>query len=232
MPALSAVVLDLDNTLFDHTASARAGVQQWLAGLGIEMTEAIAHAWFAAEEKHHLQWTRGLVGFAEHRRRRLRDVLPMAGLPVGDDATLDATFADYLACYQSAWRGFDDAPDAVDALHARGLVTAVLTNGTQDQQVAKLKRIALLEAVGPLFTAEALGVAKPSPRAFALVCEALGVEAGRVLHVGDNHDLDVIAAREAGLRAVHLDRAGAGPLDEAERITTLADLAGYLDQLD
>lgn len=183
-------MLDLDNTLFDHTASARAGVQRWLAGLGIVMSEAIASGWFAAEEHHHMDWARGLVDFAEHRRRRLREVLPMVGLPVGDDAALDATFADYLACYRGAWRGFDDTPDAVAAIRARGLEVAVLTNGTQAEQVAKLEHLGLREAVGPLFTAEALGVAKPSPRAFALVCEAVGVQAGRVLHVGDNYDLD------------------------------------------
>lgn len=223
MPALAAVVLDLDNTLFDHSASARAGVSAWLAGLGVEMSEPIAQAWFAAEERHHAEWTRGLADFAEHRRRRLREVLPLVGLPVGDDAALDATFADYRACYRGAWRGFDDAPEAVAAIRARGLVVAVLTNGTQDQQVAKLEHL----GGGPAVHRRGPG----GGQAFTLVCQAIGVQAGRVLHVGDNYDLDVVAARGAGLAAVHLDRAGAGPLGEAERITTLADLPGYLDQL-
>ena len=42
-----------------------------------------------------------------------------------------------------------------------------------------------------------------------------------MLHVGDLFDLDVLAARAARLRAVHLDRHGRGPLDEPDRITTL-----------
>ncbi|MGK5678183.1 hypothetical protein [Actinoplanes sp. URMC 104] len=44
---------------------------------------------------------------------------------------------------------------------------------------------------------------------------------GAVADALDRHDLDVVPARAAGLRAIHLDRHGAGPLDEPERVTTL-----------
>ena len=232
VPPIAAVVLDLDDTLFDQSTAARAGVAGWLAAHGLALTETIAAAWFAAEAAHHMDWVLGRVSFAEHRRRRLREVLPVVGLPVGDDGALDAMFEQYLEHYQDAWRGFGDVEGALADIRARGLATAVLTNGTEAQQRAKLERVGLLGTVGPVFTAEALRVGKPSPQAFAAVCAALGLAPGRVLHVGDNHALDVVAARAAGLRAVHLDRTGAGPVDEAARITTLADLGGHLDRLD
>lgn len=232
MHPIAAVVLDLDDTVFDHTASVRAGVEDWLAGHGITVSDTIAEVWFAAEAAHHLDWVRGRFSFAEHRRRRLREVLPVVGLPVGGDDALDAMFEQYLEHYQDAWRGFEDVEDALAGLHERGLATAVLTNGAQDQQRAKLERIGVLDTLGPVFTAEALGVAKPSPQAFATVCASLGLAPGSVLHVGDNHALDVLAARAAGLVAVHLDRTGTGPESEQARITTLADLADHLDRLD
>ena len=154
------------------------------------------------------------------------------GASVGDDGALDAMFEQYLEHYQDAWRGFDDVEGALADIRTRGLATAVLTNGAEVQQRAKLERIALLDRVGPVFTAEALRVGKPSPQAFAAVCASLGLAPGSVLHVGDDHALDVLAARAAGLRAVHLDRTGAGPVDEPARITTLADLGAHLDRLD
>ena len=80
-------------------------------------------------------------------------------------------------------------------------------------------------------TAEALGAAKPSPEAFAAVCASLAPAPASVLHVGDDHALDVVAARAAGLGAVHLDRTGSGPDDDA-RITSPADLDGHLDRLE
>ena len=232
VPPIAAVVLDLDDTVFDQSTAARAGVAGWLAAHGLALSETIAAAWFTAEAAHHVDWVHGRVSFAEHRRRRLREVLPVVGLPVGDDDALDAMFDEYLEHHQGAWRGFDDVESALAHLHARGLATAVLTNGTQAQQRAKLERIALLDTVGPVFTAQALRVGKPSPQAFATVCASLGLAPGSVLHVGDNHALDVVAARAAGLRAVHLDRTSTGPLQEQARITTLADLADHLDRLD
>ena len=79
-----------------------------------------------------------------------------------------------------------------------------------------------------MFTAERLGVAKPRPAAFLRVCEALGLAPAQVLYVGDEHEVDVLGARAAGLRAVHLDRHGTGPADEVERITDLRDLVHHL----
>lgn len=43
--------------------------------------------------------------------------------------------------------------------------------------------------------------------------------------VGDNDDLDVLAPRTAGPRAVHLDRDGAHPVPDPGRVRTLVDLS-------
>jgi putative hydrolase of the HAD superfamily len=226
---VSAVVFDLDGTLFDHWSSARRGLSEWLAGLDVVLTKELASAWFEAEELHVADWREGLVSWAEQRRRRLRDFLPLIGLPVGTDDDLDEVFvAGYLKAYERAWVGYDDVDAALDALHDFGVVIAMLTNGAQEQQEAKLARLGLLGRTGQVFTAEGLGVAKPNPRAFHLVCAHLALSPEQVLYVGDDYEVDVLAARAAGLRAVHLDRVGTGPMTEHNRIATLAELLPYV----
>jgi putative hydrolase of the HAD superfamily len=116
----------------------------------------------------------------------------------------------------------------LDALAAAGLATAVLTNGVTEQQTDKIARVGLTGRLGPVFTAEDLGVAKPDPEAFRLACARWGLEPSAVLSVGDRHDLDVLAARAAGLHAVHLDRLDEGPHDEPSRILSLAALPRFL----
>ena len=186
-------------------------------------------AWFAAEDRHHTAWREGRVGLAEHRRARLREFLPLLGRPVGDDAALDVQFTDgFLAHYRAAWRGYDDVEVAVAAVEASGLPVAVLTNGTVVQQNAKVEVLGLTGRVGPVVTAEELGLAKPRPEAYLTVCRRLDVDPAAVLHVGDDHALDVLGARAAGLRAVHLDRTGTDPAGEPARITSLRELPALL----
>ena len=223
------MVFDLDGTLFDHSSSARRGLSQWLAGLDVVLTDELASAWFEAEERHVISWREGVVSWAEQRRRRLQDFLPLIGVPVGTADELDEAFvAGYLLAYERNWVGYDDVDAALDAVHDCGVVTAVLTNGAQEQQEAKLAQLGLLGRMGPVFTAEGLGVAKPHPRAFHLVCAHLALPPEQVLYVGDDYQVDVLAARAAGLGAVYLDRVGTGPMAEYNRITTLVELLPYV----
>ncbi|MEV7963569.1 HAD family hydrolase [Oerskovia paurometabola] len=228
VPGVAAVVLDLDGTLLDHDGSARAALAAWLPSLGVEATDELVAAWFAAEERHFSAWRSREITFAEQRRRRLRDVLPLAGLDLdvdlGSEAELDEVFAGYAAHYEASWTAYDDVEPMLAVLQDLPVRLAVLTNGTDEQQHAKLGAVGLVGRLGHVFTAEGLGVAKPDPQSYLLVCAALGVDPRDVLHVGDRYDLDVVAARAAGLRAVHLDRTGQGPFEEPARITSLAGL--------
>ena len=226
---MRAVVLDLDGTLFDHRGASRAAVADWLRSLGREPDEASQAAWSRIEERHHADWREGRVSHEEHRRRRLRDFLPLVDSPVGDDAALDEQFhRDYLTRYRRHWRAFDDVEAALAAIGAAGLRVGLLTNGMPEQQNAKLEVLGLAGRVGPVVTAGELGLAKPRPEAFRAVCDRLGVEPGATLHVGDDHPVDVVGARAAGLPALHLDRHDEGPHDEPQRMRSLTELPRFL----
>lgn len=224
----AVVIFDLDGTLMDHKASVNTALRAWLPTLGALPSDDLVTAWFAAEERHFPAWLAGEIGWQEQRRRRLRDFLPLIGHPAATDAELDAIFADYVVSYEASWTRFDDILPALRDLAELGVPTAVLTNGSTIQQNAKIAAIGLTDTIGPVFTAEELGAAKPDERAFSRTCERLGVHRGEALHVGDDHALDVVAARSAGLSAVHLDRYGLSPRTETARLTSLRCLADYV----
>lgn len=228
MAQLAAVVFDLDDTLFDHSGSAARGFGRWLAGFHGPATPELTAAWFELQDRHFNAWRDGLVSMAEQRRRRIAGLLELLGRPVPKPPELDALWVEYFTSYRSGWQRFDDAEVALELVAAAGLRTAILTNGPEDMQHDKVAVIGLSGRVGPVLTAEAVGSAKPDPRAYAALCAELGLDPGTVLYVGDDHHLDVVAARAAGLRAVHLDRRGAGPADEPARIASLHELAEHL----
>ncbi|HTX86105.1 MAG TPA: HAD family hydrolase [Streptosporangiaceae bacterium] len=208
---VAAVLFDLDGTLVDHAGVVAAALRAWLPsyGLSADAIEAVTPLWFDLEQRHYRAWRSGEISFEEQRRRRIRDFMPAVGalIPLGQ---LDGVFAEYLRCYASAWAAFEDAAPALRRIASAGLRVGVLTNGDYGQQTAKLAATGLIGLCGPVFASSELSAGKPDRRAYLVACRRLGVLPGRVLMVGDDHELDVVAARAAGLSAVLLDRSGSG----------------------
>ena len=73
-----------------------------------------------------------------------------------------------------------------------------------------------------------VGTEKPARAIFEAAAAGLDVPAERVLHVGDDPELDVDGARKAGLYAVLIDR-GRGPARRSPRIAALTELPVLLD---
>ncbi|MFK3983368.1 HAD family hydrolase [Micromonospora sp. NPDC050397] len=226
---LRGVLLDLDGTLVDHEAAVTEALLAWLPSLGVPPTEEVLALWSTVQERHMVAWRERRISFQEQRRRRLRDFLTDLGVPFEDEPDrLDRLFGGYLHWYERSWRAYDDVTETLEMIRRAGLRTAVLTNGTVEQQTDKLTRVGLLGRVGPVYTAEELGAAKPAVAAYVSACDRWGLAPGSVVNVGDRHDLDVVAARAAGLRAVHLDRDGTGPRGERFRIGSLRELLDVL----
>jgi putative hydrolase of the HAD superfamily len=222
---IRGVVFDLDDTLVDHAGAAHAGFQAWLPTLGPtplhpEESETL---WFALEDRHYQRYLDGLIPYAEKRRARLREFWQALGRdePLSDP-DVDEAFADYLAAYTQAWHAHDDALPTLQRAHRDGLAVAVLTNGDQRQQEAKLRATGLIELCGPVFASSTLGAAKPSEAAYGAVSDALGLPAAQLLMVGDNPVADVEGALAAGWSAVHLDRAEAPGAGSIGSLTQLA----------
>ena len=212
---MKAVIFDLDDTLFDHTTSATKAVHSWVPELGGTPSDELVAQWFVIEKHRFDSFLNGEVTHQGQRRGRLRDFLPLIDHPVpAEDAELDEIFTGFLRYYQDSWSAFADARPALEVARSNGWRIGVLTNGSELQQNAKLTAIGLAELVDVVCTSETLGVSKPNPQAYRQTCRALGVEPADTVMIGDNLELDVLAARQAGLTAHHLDRAAGLTLTE------------------
>ena len=92
-----------------------------------------------------------------------------------------------------------------------GIPVAIVTNndGTAARQLVEFGICQVgdgpLSSVAAVADSGILGIAKPDPRIFDPALEALGVEPGRALYVGDTVHADVYGARAAGMPVVQLD---------------------------
>lgn len=168
---------------------------------------------------------RVVAQFPEHshdftflRRRALAQMFSDAG---HDESHADEAFEVFFTA-RNRVQLFDDVQSALERLRLRYRLFA-LSNGNAD-----LTRCGLAHLFEGHVTAIAAGAAKPDARIFARLLEVSGVEAARVLHVGDDPHADVVGAMQSGLQAAWLNR-DAKPWPEqfappSRTISTLAEI--------
>jgi HAD superfamily hydrolase (TIGR01549 family) len=116
------------------------------------------------------------------------------------------------------FHAFDDARPALDELRKGGLRLVCVSNW--DISLSEvLRRCGLDDALDGVVTSAESGVRKPDPAIFHAALELAGCGADEALHVGDTVAEDIAGAGAAGIRALHLDRAGGGD------ISSLAEVA-------
>ncbi len=222
-----ALTFDLDDTL-------------WPIWPTIEKAEQVLHEWLSEHAPatarrfdrtglralrdqvtlDHPEWAHD---FSAMRLESLRRALRLSG---DDPAHAQPAFDVFFSARQEVVL-YEDALTALERLSQRYPLLA-LTNGNSD-----LERIGLSTYFKGCVTARGLGVAKPDRRIFHHACEMLGCEPSQVLHIGDDYELDVAGAVQAGLQAVWLRRAPpADDLQErADGYRVFNDLTALADAL-
>jgi len=233
---VSGVLFDVDDTLVDtkgafrHALSTVAG--EYLtadAELG-----AILAFWRADRHGSYRAYTRGEMGSREQRMRRANDLHAEFGGPAMSDDAYDAWDSVFEQAFRDGWRAHDDALECLDALDEAGVVYGALSNARLDYQVDKLAAVGL-RRVPMLVGVDTLGFGKPDPRVFLLAAERLGCVPTQTVYIGDELDIDALAATQAGLQGYWVDRFGdddlaAGHRDVGvARITSLGEFVGRIE---
>lgn len=212
--AVRAVLVDLDDTLFDHQHCARAalrgvcGLHEALAGMEPRLLEE-SHSRIL--EELHLDVMAGRVDLDGARIERFRRLYRTVGLDA--DAELAArTAAAYRTLYMESRRPVEGASDFLAAIRTRAAVV-IVSNNLLEEQREKLRHCGLDYHIDLLVVSEEVGAAKPSARIFEVALARAGVTAKEAVMLGDSWINDVEGARAAGIRAVWFNRDGRVPPD-------------------
>ncbi|WP_417554244.1 HAD family hydrolase [Microbacterium sp.] len=184
-PMIRAVVFDLDGVL-RHFDSTRA--EEIEARHGLESGSIQAMAFLPA-----------LLEPVVTGRTRRADWVRTVGERVGD---LQAA---------TEWGRIPPTPDAgmlalSDELRVAGIRTAILTNGT-DTIPAELHESGIDAHVDAVFNSAEIGIAKPDPRLFRHVLDALALAAEEVFFTDDSAS-KLTGAEVLGIRTHHFSGVG------------------------
>ena len=215
----TALLLDVDDTLIDTraamVAAGEAAVAQLWSQVGAEVHQAAGVHFHGDPSGFFGRFTTGEMSFAEMRQARVADLLESFCLTAIDG--VNKRFDDaYAPVFSANLRVFDDAWPLVEAANAAGILMGLLTNSSSHYTQRKLEITGLTGVFAVVATRDTLGFGKPDPRAFHHACGLLGSAPTETIYVGDHLEIDAIAAKDAGLRAVWLQRDPGDPLGAAQ----------------
>ncbi len=213
---MHAVVLDVDDTLYDR-------MDPFLAGYGKYLEKYLPRA--DRREVFNAYILRGNEVFEEAMSGRMtmeemhicRITAAMADF--GVDITRGEAL-DFQAAYEEAQQHLRLRPgleEALDACAARGRFMGVITNGKSAAQIGKC-RVLGLERWLPedhILPSGAIGISKPDPRIFKEAESRWGLDPAHTWYVGDSYSNDISGAKAAGWHTLWFDFLGLSRQDDS-----------------
>lgn len=232
-----AVTFDYWDTLYSHEQVLerllvrRTAVHRMLQAIGHHISEDDFAAIYRSAHDEAEQWWRD--GRAYTTDQRIRWMLKSLEVERPDDCehvasairAIDQALVDHPP---PLFAGATEAVTRLSTAFTLGIISDTgFASGNAQNDV--LERDQLLDRFAATIYSMDVGHAKPRREPFAAAVAALAVDAGDIVHVGDNERTDIRGALAAGFRAVRVDIARAGGPSEAEFVArSHVELTEYL----
>jgi putative hydrolase of the HAD superfamily len=223
---IKAITLDLDDTLWPIWPTIERAEKRLLAWLQLHApaTADLMQSPHVRQELRamvHDQWPKLHHDLNAMRRESIRLGLQRAG----EDTDLAEPAFDVFFAARMDVTLFDDALPGLKWLAQRYPIVG-LSNGTAD-----VHKIGIGEFFVASINAQDVGVGKPDPRIFEAAAQRLGLQPQHILHVGDDANLDVIGALNAGMQTAWINRADhlwSQPQEPHATVTSMLELCDLL----
>ncbi|NVO84506.1 HAD family hydrolase [Hymenobacter terrestris] len=226
MLPITTILFDLDDTLYDHTATARAALAATAAGqasLREVPADVLYQRYSDLLEEMHPRIMRGEIDYLTARELRFRQLLaPYEPAPTAGSLTQLAE--EHYGHYRQFRQPMTGALALLQRLKPDFRIGVVTNNRTSEQE-EKLDFLGMSGLVDALITSEAVGVLKPDPAIYHVALQRLQARPAETVMVGDNWVADVVGAQAAGIRPVWLNRGGSvAPVPAVAELNSLEPL--------
>ncbi len=202
-----AILFDLDDTLFDHRHASDLALYAMHAAHASNLAfEAFARKHAEVLEIFHARFLAGEYTLDRARVARMQALFSAFDRKI-DIATAEEVASLYREQHQINRKLVAGAKELLSELrvHCR---LGIVSNNSTAEQIEKLRALDIAHYFDTVVISEDVGVAKPDPKIFSIALARVGVGAQDAVFIGDNWLNDIVGAKNAGMAAVWLDRAG------------------------
>jgi putative hydrolase of the HAD superfamily len=222
---------DLDHTLWDFDANARATLQQLhidldLVSKGIHDFDLFYQNYLVHNEK---LWARYRNGYIKQEELRLKRMwLTLLDFKIADEELARQLNELFLQLLPGRTILFPDTKEVLQYLLDKGYQLHLITNGFEETQHSKLKYSGLTPFFREVITSEGSNSLKPQKEIFDYALRKAGARVEESIMIGDSLEIDVEGALNAGMDAIHVNFTGAVSegVKATYTITKLEELKG------
>ena len=199
---IKAITLDLDDTLWPVDPvieRAERALHEWCECHAPGVARALPPAEFALYRR---SLAAELPAIAHDYTALRLEALRRALRQYGEDHSLAETALEIFLAARNEIVFYPDTLEALQRLSSRYRLVS-LSNGNAD-----IGRIGIAAFFSAVVNARSAGYPKPDRRIFEAACACLALRPEEVLHVGDDPDLDVRGALNAGKQSAWINRHG------------------------
>lgn len=202
---------DLDHTLWDFDANARATLEQLHIDLklpekGIDDFDRFYRNYLVHNEKLWAKYRNGQIKQEELRLKRMW--LSLLDFKIADEALARQMNELFLQLLPTRTLLFPDTIETLEYLQEKGYGLHLITNGFEETQHNKLRYSGLDAFFKVVVTSECSNSLKPQPEIFEYALIKTGAKPEESLMIGDTLDVDVLGALNVGMDAVHVNYNG------------------------
>jgi putative hydrolase of the HAD superfamily len=96
--------------------------------------------------------------------------------------------------------------DTLKYLINRKYKLAIITNGSNSMQNRKIDALGIRTFFDKIIISSDVGMRKPDKNIFLLVCDELKIFPSEAVYIGDNYEVDILGAVNAGLKAIWINK--------------------------
>jgi putative hydrolase of the HAD superfamily len=222
------IFFDLDHTLWDFDANARATLEQLHIDLnlpekGVHDFDLFYRNYLAHNEK---LWERYRNGYIKQEELRIKRMwLTLLDFRIADDELTRQLSELFLQLLPTRTILFPDTVEVLTWLADKGYRLHLITNGFEHTQHSKLKSSGLDKFFEHVITSEGSNSLKPKKEIFEFALEKTGASVGESIMIGDSLDVDIAGAMGVGMDQVHVNFIGTVQhITPTYTVTTLKEL--------
>ena len=206
--SISAALVDLDDTLITSSQGSRQAMQAVVRKVCCKLSDQYQKELYTAWSRtRSIFWTderNARIGSLDPRMARsttLAQAMEHTGI---DRAKIDTLLDLYEEIKGINTTLVVGAVEVLTKLRTSGISLGLVTNGTSQEQRAKIKRFQLSPLFDAIVVEEETGIGKPDPYPLTYAIRTLNANDDSVIMIGDDYVCDGRAAESADIRFLHI----------------------------